>query len=177
MISKKISMPMNPKKRFLLAGFLIIKYVLAWIALIVCFLFIGFCVCSFFSGNSINDYTGNKVNKTELGEELVMAMYNFETPYQLDSQMLIIQTLTTADVFNDLTIDNEQRTITTYLKFKDCGVKAEIISSGEDYVYYKLDAEVIEENRTFIMFFRVNEDGLIDWVKEAECIEFIDTIY
>lgn len=174
---KKTSMHMNPKKRFLLTSFLIIKYVLAWIALIVCFLLIGICVYSFFGGKSIKDYTGDKVNKTELGEELITAMYNFESPYQLDAQMLIVQELTTEDVYNDLTIDNEERTITTYLKFKDSGVSVEIISSGEDYVYYRLISDAIESNRTFIMFFSVNEEGLINWVKEAECVEFIDTIY
>ena len=147
----------------------IAKFVVVFGLLIVCAWQVAFY--------SVKSYMDNNVSKKALGEELVMAMYNFETPYQLDSQMLIVQTLTTEDVFNDLTIDNEQRTITTYLKFKDCGVKAEIISSGEDYVYYKLDSEVIAENRTFILFFRVNEDGLIDWVKEAECVEFIDTIY
>lgn len=168
MMLKKTSMP-SSRYTAGKAILKIIKYVIFWGLLLVCTWQYAYITAK--------DLHKSPVNKTALGEELIMAMYNFETPYQLDSQMLIVQTLTTSDVFNDLTIDNEQRTITTYLKFKDCGVSAEIISSGDDYVYYRLNSDVIEENRTFIMFFRVNEDGLIDWVKEAECVEFIDTIY
>lgn len=146
---------------------------------IVIILFIGIVACAimFIRGYSIKDIASTSAEKELLGIELIEAMYNFDSPYQLDAQMSIVKSITTEDVFNDLTIDNEERTILTYFKFKDCGVKVKIISSSENYVYYKLQSDVIDKNRTFIMFFSVNQDGLIDWVEEAECVKFIDTLY
>lgn len=115
--------------------------------------------------------------KRQLGVELVNAMYSFESAYELDSNMSVVKELVTEPVFNDLSIDNEQRTLTTYFRFKGCSCKVNIINSTDCYVMYSLDSVVMEPERKFILMFRINEQGLIDWVKEAELIEFRDTIY
>ena len=110
----------------------------------------------FINNKALNDFIGKDIYKEDLGVELVNAMYNFESPYELDAQMLIVKQITTDSVFNDLTIDNEQRTLTTYLKFKDCSSKVHIIDSTDRYIRYWLESDVIEADREFVLFFLHN---------------------
>lgn len=145
--------------------------------LIMYFLFSLFCTYMFINNKALNDFIGKDIYKEDLGVELVNAMYNFESPYELDAQMLIVKQITTDSVFNDLTIDNEQRTLTTYLKFKDCSSKVHIIDSTDRYIRYWLESDVIEADREFVLFFNVDNHGLIDEVEEAECVKFLNTIY
>lgn len=123
-------------------------------------------------------YTQNlQKTKINLGEQLVRALYDYETIYELDAQMSIVQSLCTEAVYNDLTIDNEERTLTTYLKFKQDSVHVNIEQSYDGYVLYTLNTESVDNSRLFCLYYRVGDTGKIDWVKEVECIEFLDTIY
>lgn len=135
------------------------------------------CTIAFLRGKSLEDLTNIKVEKEQLGIELVNAMYTFDSPYQLDRQMAVVKELVSEPVFYDLTVDNEQRTLTTYFKFKDCSCKVNIINSTDNYVLYTLDSVAMEPEREFMLLFRVRDDGVIDWVKEIEAIEFRNTIY
>lgn len=110
--------------------------------------------------------------REEIGKQLVLALYDFYSPEQLDEQMRVVQLLTTEPVFNQLTIDNEERTLNTYLKFKNNPVTVEIIKSTENYVLYTLHTECLAEGRIFIFMFNVNLQGKVDWVREEECIDF-----
>lgn len=127
----------------------------------------------------VQHFYRNKITedtKKDLGIQCVKALYEFSSGVELDKNMEIVKTICTDVVYSDLTIDNEERTLTTYLKFENKPVKVNIVKSTGDYIYYTLDTETIDESRLFIFNFNVNEDGLIDWVKECECIEFLDTI-
>ena len=119
-----------------------------------------------------------KVSEHEsIGIELVKALYDFKDVYQLDSNMVIVKELTTEPVFNDLTIDNEQRTLTTYLKFNNKPCTVHIIDNTDSYVMYRLENENISSDRIFVFFFKVDKDGKVNWYKEVEGIEFVNTIY
>lgn len=109
----------------------------------------------------------------ELGIKAVKAMYDFGTVEQLDSQMALLQVITTDEVFRQLTIDSENRTLNTYLKFQGKPVTIKILKSSNDYVLYSLDTVSIENNRTFLFLFTVNETGKINWVREMETIDFV----
>lgn len=115
--------------------------------------------------------------KKDLGVKAVMALYDFRDAYQLDSNMVTLKDITTEAVFNDLTIDNEQRTLNTYLKFEGKAVTVNILKNTESYVLYSLDTEKISADRIFVFFFDVDKEGKISWYKEVEGIEFVDTIY
>ena len=71
-------------------------------------------------------------NKSALGEQLVKALYDYDSVYELDAQMTIVKSICSEAVYNDLTIDNEQRTLTTYLKFKQDPVH--VIIHNSEYV-------------------------------------------
>lgn len=118
-----------------------------------------------------------KHEKEEIGLSAVLALYDFRDAYQLDSNMVTLKNLVTEPVFNDLTIDNEQRTLTTYLKFENNPVTVNIIKNTDSYVLYSLNTEKISANRIFVFFFDVNNEGKISWYKEVEGIEFVNTIY
>lgn len=52
-----------------------------------------------------------------------------------------------------------------------------ILKSMDSYVLYSLDSEAISADRKFILIFSVNEEGIIDEVKEMECYEYLNSIY
>ena len=134
---------------------------------------------AFLQGKSLDSVIADSSagTKADLGVELVKAMYDFENPYELAKNMLVVQKLVTADVFSDLTIDNEQRTLSTYFKFKDASVHVNVLKSTDSYVLYSLDSEAISADRKFILIFSVNEEGVINEVKEMECYEYLNSIY
>lgn len=111
-----------------------------------------------------------------LGEEAVKLLYDFGTVEQLDYQMNDLKKITTDAVFNQLTIDNEERTLNTYLKFKNKAVTVKVVKSTSDYVLYRLETENISEDRLFAFFFDVDDSGKISYVREVEAIDFVDTI-
>lgn len=134
---------------------------------------------AFLQGKSLDSVIADSSagTKADLGVELVKAMYDFENPYELDKNMLVVQKLVAEDVFSDLTIDNEQRTLSTYFKFKDASVHVNVLKSTDSYVLYSLDSEAISADRKFILIFSVNEEGVINEVKEMECYEYLNSIY
>lgn len=134
---------------------------------------------AFLQGKSLDSVIADSSagTKADLGVELVKAMYDFENPYELDKNMLVVQKLVTEDVFSDLTIDNEQRTLSTYFKFKDASVHVNVLKSTDSYVLYSLDSKAISADRKFILIFSVNEEGVINEVKEMECYEYLNSIY
>lgn len=134
---------------------------------------------AFLQGKSLDSVIADSSagTKADLGVELVKVMYDFENPYELDKNMLVVQKLVTEDVFSDLTIDNEQRTLSTYFKFKDASVHVNVLKSTDSYVLYSLDSEAISADRKFILIFSVNEEGVINEVKEMECYEYLNSIY
>lgn len=174
-MSKKKTKVLVPKKDHVNKNrlLLIVTIIIGMLLL----LFMIICTIAFLRGKSLKDLTNIKIEKEQLGIELVNAMYTFDSPYQLDRQMSIVKELVSEPVFYDLTVDNEQRTLTTYFKFKDCSCKVNIINSTDSYVLYTLDSEAMEPEREFMLIFRVRDDGVIDWVKEIEAIEFRNTIY
>lgn len=109
----------------------------------------------------------------ELGENAVKLLYDYGTVEQLDFQMSGLKEITTEEVFNQLTIDNEERTLNTYLKFKQDAVTVNVIRSTDKYVMYHLQTNNVSANRIFVFFFTVNDKGLIDWVQEVEAVDFI----
>lgn len=112
---------------------------------------------------------------TELGERAVKLMYDFGTVEQLDYQMNDLKAITTDAVFNQLTIDNEERTLNTYLKFKNETVTVDIVRSTNNYVMYHLITTNISAERLFVFFFEVDDSGKICYVREVEAIDFVDS--
>lgn len=126
---------------------------------------------------SLSNYRDNSVDEKKrlLGEKAVLLLYDFGTPEQLNYQMRGLKAITTEPVFNQLTIDNEDRTLNTYLKFKNEAVTVNVIRSSSDYVMYSLSTPNISEERVFVFFFEVNDGGIIEYVREAEVIDFINS--
>lgn len=115
---------------------------------------------------------GIRLQKADTGVKVVKLMYDFETAYELNDQMVDLKKLTTKDVYNSLTIDNADRTLNTYLKFKNKPVEVEIIKSTNSYVLYRLNTEVITTNRKFMFVFDTDWLGRINYVREMEVIDF-----
>lgn len=115
-------------------------------------------------------------NAAKIGEQAVLLMYDYGTVEQLDYQMMSLKEITTEAVFNQLTIDNEERTLNTYLKFKQDAVSVNVIKSTNTYVLYSLNTPNIASSRRFIFMFELDQNGKVCWVREVEAIDFINTI-
>lgn len=114
-------------------------------------------------------------NAAHIGEQAVKLLYDYGTIEQLDYQMVGLKEITTEPVFNQLTIDNEARTLNTYLKFKKNAVTVNVFKSTESYIMYSLVTKEISPDRKFIFMFELNENGKISWVREVEAIDFVTT--
>lgn len=114
----------------------------------------------------------NYTQKESTGIEAVNLMYDFSDVYELDSNMSKLEDIMTPEIFKEVTIDNQDRALNTYLKFKKNPVKVEIIKSTSSYVLYRLHTDSITGNRKFMMTFDTNLLGKINYIREMEIIDF-----
>lgn len=120
--------------------------------------------------------TGNEYLAVDTGVDAVKYLYNFDSVKQLDSHMENLKKITTESVFEQLTIDNTNRTLNTYLKFKGEPTKVIIHEATDTHVLYSLDTKYVDSDRVFAFVFNLNENGKIEYVREMECIDFVTDI-
>ena len=108
---------------------------------------------------------------SEIGVQAVKLLYQFYDLEELDSNMTELKKITSSAVYDELTIDNEERLLNTDLKLKGNTCLVHVIECTSDYVTYSLETETIDKDRKFIFMFEVR-GGKIIKVKEAECIDF-----
>lgn len=111
--------------------------------------------------------------KKELGIKAVKCMYEFTEVGQLQFNMFDLQKITTEPVFNQLTIDNENRALFTYVKFKCDRTSVNVIKATSSYVLYSLKNDNVDSERKFIFMFDCDKTGKISYVREAEINDFI----
>ncbi len=104
--------------------------------------------------------------KSTVGVRAVMDMYNFNNIYQLAEQQNDLQNICTPAVFDFNTVENAKVALNTYLKFKGDPVKVNIISKGDGYVLFSLVSPYIYSNKRFVMLYKVNWLGQIDWMRQ-----------
>lgn len=118
----------------------------------------------------------DKVHKEEgkkTAKEAVMLMYDFDSYDNVYKEhMASLKKITTDEIYNNITVENIDRALTTYLKFKGHPSKVEFIEVTDNYVVYSLDTESITQTRKFAMFYHTNWLGKIDSMKEAELRDF-----
>lgn len=110
---------------------------------------------------------GNKVDATRV----VGLMYSYQNLNELERNMEELEGLVSEEVYNQLSIDNTQRTLSTYLKFKQDAVDVVIQEEGDGFVLFSLDSPHVTSSRLFVFLYRV-ENGRITWVEEGEFLAF-----
>lgn len=116
--------------------------------------------------------TNMNKQKARIGEQAVKLMYQFIDLQQLQLNMIDLKSITTKPVFNQLTIDNEDRTLYTYMKFKGTTTSVDIKKATSTYVIYSIVNDNVDETRRFIFMFDCNHSGKISYVREAEIYDF-----
>lgn len=111
--------------------------------------------------------------RKDLGIKAVKCMYEFTEVEQLQFNMFDLQKITTEPVFNQLTIDNENRALYTYVKFKCETTSVNIIKATSSYVLYSLKNNNVDSERKFIFMFDCDKTGKISYVREAEINDFV----
>lgn len=133
-----------------------------------CFLAItGICLLMLFSIKFI------KNKNTSTAVKAVECLYQFNKVEDLNNKMKELEKITTSSVYNQLTVDNEERTLNTYLKFKGNPTSVKIQNVTDSYILYKLDNENIDKDRVFVFMYRINSHGKISYVRECECLDFL----
>lgn len=111
--------------------------------------------------------------RQKIGEQAVKLMYQFVDLQQLQLNMIDLKSITTEPVFNQLTIDNEDRSMYTYMKFQGDKTSVKIKKATSTYIVYSISNENIDADRKFIFMFGCNSSGKISYVREAEISDFV----
>lgn len=111
--------------------------------------------------------------KKELGIQAVELMYQFTEVQQIQLNMIKLKAITTEAVFNQLTVDNEDRALYTYVQFAGDATSVNIIKATSSYVLYSVNNVNIDEQRRFIFMFECDGSGKISYVREAEINDFV----
>lgn len=107
------------------------------------------------------------------GIKAVELMYTFDTYEDVYSkQMKELQKICNQDVYKDLNVNNIDRALNSYLRFKGNASEVKIIEATNSYVKYSLNTLSISSERQFILFYHVNMWGKIDKVSECEIESF-----
>lgn len=112
--------------------------------------------------------------RIDCAERAVRLLYDYGTVEQLESQQEQLKKIVTSDVYNQLTVDNEERRLNTYLKFGEDAVTVKIVGATSDYIVYSLDCMTIDPSRKFIFRYWLGGSGKIVRVVESELIDFMD---
>ena len=114
-----------------------------------------------------------EAKRTQTAIEVVQDLYQFSKVEDLDNNMLKIRNLTTQSVYNQLTVDNEERTLNTYLKFKGDATSVNVVKATSSYILYTLTNKNIDKDRVFIFMYDCNSKGKLSNVRESECLDFL----
>ena len=110
-------------------------------------------------------YYGYKAGAKEVSEELLHAFYTFDLPTIADNDKRISE-LTTEEIYESHTISSSNRQLRVYLKFQGNPTEAKIIKHDNDTIYYYIDSEGFDEERTFAMKYKYS------WGKITELVEY-----
>jgi hypothetical protein len=131
------------------------------------FMIVGL-VCMMFAYNLFS----KKVEEAKLGALAVKYLYNFSSIAELNSNMDMLKQITSDGVYQQLTIDNTDRTLSVYLKFKGGPVYVIPDKTTDRYVSYHLETKNISSSRKFVFFFEVDRGKVVS-VRESEVIDFV----
>lgn len=115
-----------------------------------------------------------KVKDAELGFLALKYLYNFSSVGELNSNMDLLREITSSDVYEKLTIDNTDRSLNVYLKFKGNPTYVVPERSTDKYIIYHLLTKTISESRKFVFFFDVDGGKIVN-IRESEIIDFVTT--
>lgn len=124
---------------------------------------------------SVLAYAGFIVSRyRNVGVDAVMDMYNFNSVDDLASNLEDLKKITTEEVYDFNTAENQDVALNTYLKFKGEPVKVIVVSKGLGFVVYRLDTKYIAPTRKFVMLYGINPFGKINFMRQEEGIDFFN---
>lgn len=125
---------------------------------------------------SVNEVMGLGAErlKGERARETVCLLYDFGTPEQLGAQQVRLKKYVTGSVYDELTVDNEERRLNTYLKFYGCASTVHFSKVTDRYIIYWLECAAIDSSRRFLFCYDMDASGRICRVREAEIIDFME---
>lgn len=118
----------------------------------------------------ISNYSADDKNE-KLGILAVQTLYQFQNLNELDAKMDVLKSISTEEVYNQLTIDTTERSLRVYLKFKNKPSIVEIVKSSPGLVIYHLNSEAIKKERIFMFSYTVKK-GKLSTAYEGEVIPF-----
>lgn len=107
----------------------------------------------------------------DIGSRCVRLLYQFSTPQEIVDNQRQLELLVTDEVFSDLNIDDTNRVVNAYYKFKYSTSSVNIVSSAPGCVVYTIANENIDPDSLWIFKYTLDSSGKIDWVKEYSVLD------
>ena len=95
-------------------------------------------------------YYSYEAGEHETAEDLLNAFYTFELE-TINENDQKIKDLTTPEIYERFTIASSNRQLRVYLKFAGEPTKAKIISHRDGIIYYYIDSQGFDSERTFAL--------------------------
>jgi len=104
-----------------------------------------------------------------LGEDLVKAMYDFDSPQELGRNQEIVRYLLVEEDWERLQLDNNLRSINAYYKFGYAPSEVQVLTNRSGYCAYKLKNKNISEYNRWLLLYE-QHNGEVSEVREYRLI-------
>lgn len=104
----------------------------------------------------------------DVGVYTVKLMYDFETPRELVQNQALLQEVLCSEEFERLQLDEPNRTVNAYYKFKYSKSQVIVEDSSPGFVLYRLLNDNIDYNTLWVFRYSVNSDGKLCDISEYQ---------
>lgn len=146
-----------------------------WVKALLCAVFVGMCILVGFLFRTKMGVSAER--KQAVGEQVVKLLYEFSSADSLELQQSKLAMYTTEDVYNQLSTDNLEHTIRTYVWYDCSWATVNFLRCTDSYVVFSMNSDYTTPDQHFIFMFEVDSKGRICYAREAEIDEFFDCDY
>lgn len=107
----------------------------------------------------------------EFGVSVVRNLYTYKDELQCAQQDGFLQQICSEDVYAQLTL-KKNGTLHTFVRAAREPTTVDIIKSTDDYVIYSLNADQIDDDCRYVLFFEVENNQVVE-ARECELYDFI----
>jgi hypothetical protein len=130
-------------------------------------LFFGIVLSVLVGIASVVGYNRYVVNK---GKQCVYYMYRYNSVDELTANMRGLSKIVSTSIYDQITVDDPNRSLYTYFKFKLDPVDVIIMDSRPGYIEYAISNINIDSTRRFALLYRIRMDKIVSF-REIELVE------
>ena len=113
-------------------------------------------------------YTFGRNDKLDIGVYTVRLMYEFDSPKEMVMNQSLLQDVLHPDEFERLKLDEPNRAVNAYYKFKFSSSHVVVEDSQDGFVLYRLVNDSIAPNIRWVFMYSVDDNGKLYDIHEYE---------